>query len=77
MKLQKKYRAASRIVKEYTAPKTPYQRVMESPLNADAKRKLQSIHQSLNPLKLQRQYEEKLKKLYSWIANENRVQNAL
>ncbi len=77
MKLQKKYRSASRIVKQYTAPKTPYQRVMESPLRADAKRKLQSIHQSLNPLKLQRQYEEKLKKLYSWIADENRVQKAL
>jgi hypothetical protein len=77
MKLQKKYRSASRIVKQYTAPKTPYQRVMESPLRADAKRKLQSIHQNLNPLKLQRQYEEKLKKLYRWIADENRVQKAL
>lgn len=77
MKLHKKYRSASRIVKEYTAPKTPYQRVMESSLKAEAKRKLQSIHQSLNPLRLQREYEEKLKKLYNWIANENRVQNDL
>jgi hypothetical protein len=50
---------------------------MESPLRADAKRKLQSIHQCLNPLRLQRQYEEKLKKLYNWIAIENRVQNTL
>jgi len=50
---------------------------MESPLRAAAKRKLQSIHQSLNPLRLQRQYEEKLKRLYNWIANENHVQHAL
>jgi hypothetical protein len=77
MKLHKRYRVASRIVKEYTAPETPYQRVMESPLRAAAKRKLQSIHQSLNPLRLQRQYEEKLKRLYNWIANENHVQHAL
>ena len=77
MKLHKKYRSASRIIKEYTAPKTPYQRVMESPLRADDKRKLQSFHQSLNPLRLQRQYEEKLKILYIWIASENRVQNTL
>ena len=53
MMLHKKYRTPSRIIKEYTAPKTPYYRVWESPLSANAKRMLQSFHQYLYPLRLQ------------------------
>jgi len=49
MKLQAKQRDGSKVKKIFDAPKTPYQRLMESDqLSRAAKRKLKATYESLN-----------------------------
>ena len=55
-KLVKKVREGSKIKKIYDDPKTPYQRVLDSPqVSAPAKRKLRAIHAQLDVVELKRQ----------------------
>jgi hypothetical protein len=63
-KLIRKERVASRIVKKHDTPKTPYERLMESPaLSQEQKESLRRRHDSLDPFELKLQIEERLKLL--------------
>jgi hypothetical protein len=56
MKLAKKERIGSRVIKRYDEPKTPYERVLESSeISESAKAKLRRQFRSLNPAKLDRE----------------------
>lgn len=65
VKLIKKERIASKIIKRYDAPKTPYQRLLESPyVNPETKDKLKRQFKALNPFELRSTIENKLKKIF-------------
>jgi hypothetical protein len=65
VKLIEKKRIASKTIKRYDSPKTPYQRVMESPyIKAEVKKKLSDLFQTLNPFHLRKAMEKKLKKIF-------------
>lgn len=66
VKLLKKKLVAGKTIKEYDSPKTPYQRVLESPyIAASVKRSLRKQFEGLNPFKLRKIIESKLKTIYS------------
>ena len=53
LKLVEKVRVGSKIVKKYDQPKTPYQRLLESPhLTMGQKEELRRKYQLLNPIEL-------------------------
>jgi hypothetical protein len=65
VKLIEKKRVASKIVKRYDKPKTPYRRVLESPdVSDETKRKLKELYKTLNPFELRKAMEVKLKKIF-------------
>lgn len=65
VKLIEKKRIASKTVKRYDKPKTPYQRVMESPdIAPETKKYLKEQMKDLNPFSLRRIMEEKLKAIF-------------
>jgi len=60
-KIREKIRAGARVVKKYDAPKTPYQRLMESSfLTQEQKQNLKARKQQLNPFTLAEELEKKL-----------------
>ncbi|MCF7887078.1 MAG: transposase, partial [Candidatus Omnitrophica bacterium] len=66
VKLISKKRIASKTVKRYDKPKTPYRRVLESKhVPASAKRNLKEQMKGLNPFQLRRAMEKKLKKIFT------------
>lgn len=66
VKLLKKKLVAGKTIKEYDSPKTPYQRALESPYIAvSVKRSLKQQFETLNPFKLRKIIESKLKTIYS------------
>ena len=65
VKLLEKKRVASKIVKRYDEPKTPYRRILESPdVSEETKRKLKEQYKILNPFELRKALEVKLKKIF-------------
>jgi hypothetical protein len=65
VKLLAKERIASKTIKRYDIPKTPYQRVIESPhVEESVKQKLKSQMTSLDPFALRQAIEEKLKVIF-------------
>jgi len=59
IKLASKMRVDGRIKRTYDAPRTPYQRVMESAeVDRRAKRELAAVYETLNPAELHRKLEE-------------------
>jgi hypothetical protein len=65
VKLMEKKRIASKTIKRYDTPKTPYQRVLESPYVSDAvKQNLTNQFDTLNPFKLRKAMEKKLAKIF-------------
>jgi hypothetical protein len=69
LKLKSKVRIGSRYRKVYHDPKTPYQRIMESPdILPDVKQALKSTHASLNPFQLKMTIERKLKTIFKQIS---------
>ena len=65
VKLVAKQRIASKTLKRYDSPKTPYQRVMESPyITEEVKHSLTDQLQKLNPFHLRKEIEIKLKKIF-------------
>lgn len=55
MKLTEKIRVGSKVKKRYDEPKTPYQRVIESPLvRGEGREKLKEQYDTLNPVELKR-----------------------
>ena len=66
VKLIDKKRVASKTIKRYDTPKTPYQRVLESPYVAeDIKQNLKEQFNTLNPFRLRNTIEKKLKKIFN------------
>lgn len=64
VKLIAKKRVASKIIKHYDTPKTPYQKIMESPYITDGiKASLTAVFEKLNPFDLRNAIEDKLKKI--------------
>lgn len=65
VKLIEKKRVASKTVKRYDKPKTPYQRVLEHPdVSAEIKKTLKEQYKTLNPFDLRSVMEEKLKRIF-------------
>lgn len=64
VKLISKERRGSKTIKRHDSPKTPYQRIMESPyVDASVKKKLSVQLEGLNPFALRKGMEAKLKKI--------------
>jgi hypothetical protein len=64
--LQKKVREASRVKKIYNAPKTPYQRVLDSTeVSQSVKAKLRAEHTTLEVVKLKKQIDQMSDILFS------------
>lgn len=62
LKLKEKIRVGSKIVRKYDVPKTPYQRLLDSPdLTMGQKEVLRRKYRTLNPLELR----ENIKKLFN------------
>ena len=59
IKLASKMRVQGRIQRVYDAPRTPYQRVMESrQVDRETKQRLRTMYETLNPAELHRRLEE-------------------
>ena len=67
-KLMEKKRVASKTIKKYDTPKTPYERVLASPhIPASIKRSLKEQFDTLNPFRLRKAMEKKLEKIFATI----------
>jgi hypothetical protein len=65
LKLKEKLRINSRYTKKYEPPQTPYQRLLDSQdVSTAAKSSLETVYNSLNPFKLKRRIDEKLKGIF-------------
>ncbi len=65
VKLLAKERLGSKTIKRYDSPKTPYQRILESPsISPQTKQSLSKQLASLNPFMLRKTMEEKIKKIF-------------
>jgi len=65
VKLLSKERIASKTIKRYDKPKTPYQRILESPdIPKETKKQLTDKFKTLNPFELRKAMEEKLKRIF-------------
>ena len=65
VKLIEKQRIASKTIKRYDKPKTPYQRIMESPdITDEVKKKLTDLFETLNPFLLRKAMEKRLKVIF-------------
>jgi len=61
VKLIAKQRIASKTIKKYDKPKTPFQRLLDSnKITAKSKAKLSALHKSLNPFLLQQSIKEQI-----------------
>jgi hypothetical protein len=70
LKLKKKERVGAKIKKQYDKPKTPYQRVLESgALTIKQTEVLKDVKSRINPFKLQKELNQKLKEFYSLLDN--------
>ena len=68
MKLVEKQRINSRYKKRYDAPKTPYQRLLDSAhTDEETKNHLRNVHKDLNPFILKQGIEKKLKRIFRQI----------
>ena len=77
-KLISKTRINSRYHKHYDKPKTPYQRLLDSPdTPAASKKRLRSLHKQLNPLKLKKQAQQKLDAIFKHVSVTTNVRQRL
>lgn len=66
MKLTEKIRIKGKIHRKYDIPKTPYQRVLESPFVPELnKQELRALYQTLNPAELKRTIDRKISELHN------------
>ena len=78
IKLVLKERAAGKIHRKYDKPRTPYQRLLESPeLSEKKKWDLRKVYLSLNPAQLKRTIDKKLDNLYEFYKQKNEKNNSL
>jgi hypothetical protein len=65
VKLISKERIASKTVKRYDRPQTPYQRILvSSEIDTNTKENLKAIYKTLNPFTLRKSIEEKLRAIF-------------
>ncbi len=65
LKLLQKKRINSKYYKKYETPRTPYQRIIDSPnVLTKNKKALKKLHQTLDPFKLKRQINQQLKAIF-------------
>jgi hypothetical protein len=65
VKLVEKKLVDGKTMKRYDQPKTPYQRVLESPyVSASMKRSLKEQFETLNPFRLRKAIEDKLNTIF-------------
>jgi hypothetical protein len=65
MKLIRKERIGSRVTKKHDLPKTPYQRLLESPaISLEQKNRLRQTYQELNVVKLKREIDKLRERLW-------------
>jgi hypothetical protein len=65
MKLIRKERRGSRVTKKHDLPKTPYQRLLESPeISLEQKNRLRQTYQELNVVKLKREIDRLKERLW-------------
>ena len=78
LKLLEKQRINSKYRKHYEAPKTPYQRLLESEhISAPAKDALRQAHATLNPFDLKRTIERKLRTIFKIVKVTTHVRQRL
>ena len=72
LKLAEKMRIKSRLIRKYPAPVTPYERILASPAIPEYKKEeLRAKHATLNPLKLSRTIDEKLRRIFRILRDEH------
>jgi len=77
MKLKEKVREKGKVHRRYDTPKTPYQRVVESPqVPQEEKKKLKALYRSLNPAELKREIDTKTHMLYQAYQEKHNSQRA-
>lgn len=65
MKLVRKERVGAKVIKRHDAPKTPYERVMESNVVSDyQKRDLRKLFDNTNPFMLRKLIDQKLRRIF-------------
>ncbi len=75
IKLVLKERTGGRVYRKYDKPKTPYQRILESPGTPESKKQeLKAMYLSFNPAHLKRQIDEKLNTIYRFYQQKNNSQ---
>lgn len=68
LKLQSKERFGAKIIRKYDGAKTPYQRVMEcNEITAEEKDKLRTFYESLDPVKLKKEIDRKIRIIISLV----------
>ena len=68
MKLIDKTKVNSKYRRKYDKPKTPYQRILESPeIIEETKDKLRQMHANLNPFTLKKEIEKKLHEIFKYV----------
>jgi hypothetical protein len=69
IKLIEKKRDGSKIIKRYDKPKTPYQRIFESPhISEQSKAELKALFETLNPFELQERMSNKIKTIIKLVS---------
>jgi len=77
MKLVSKERIGGSVKRKYDAPKTPYQRLMDSgQISEQTRKQLEMVYLSLNPAQLKRSIDTKLDKLYQAYEKKGRSEQA-
>lgn len=77
MKLSQKTRIGSKVVKRYEEPKTPYQRLLESPsVDRRIKHRLKTEYNNLNPAQLKREIMWLQQLLWKAVRNKQRKRRA-
>jgi len=78
LKLKEKKRINSKYYKKFETPKTPYQRLVQSPhLSEQSKSTLKKQHQSLDPFKLKQQINRQLKEIFRLVTVTSNVRKRI
>lgn len=77
-KLVRKERIGSKIRKQHEKPKTPYQRVLESPeVSEEQKNRMKLQYEALDPFEMKARIEERLQLFFKTLRDEQRQSEAL
>ena len=78
LKLKEKKRINSKYYKKYETPRTPYQRIIESPyISEENKCTITKLHQSLDPFKLKQHINKQLKMIFNMVTVTSNVRKRL